>query len=323
MMRILVYKNLKWRARLLLVLGTGLLCLQVSAQTDSLALIRGKWKVQKITKGVYWKSVHFNSNELFGANQYINVIEINTKARKVELSVAYSDSLELTSQIAMSNNALAAINGSFFKMRGADPDYRSDLKSVPKKEPAKLDKNRSIVYLRANDSLIAGNAPAKDTKRKRHQQGAVAIGDGTLDILIGDSVNLSWENTIVAHDVLSTGPVMLLAGIYQPIPNDAFCNERHPRTAIGKKADGTVLLFVVDGRAAESAGMSIPELQKIMHWLQCVDAINLDGGGSTAMFIKGQPYNGVVNHPSDNKMFDHEGEREVANAIVLIPKQKP
>lgn len=298
------------------------ICLRVSAQADSLALANAKWEIQQLTEGVYWKKIHFKNNNLFNSNQYINIIEISAEAKSTKLSVAYSDSLELTSQIATSKKAIAAINGSFFKMRGADPDYRADLKSVPKKEPAKLERNRSIVYLRANDSLIAKNEPAKDGKRKRHQQGVIALGENTLNLLLGDSLDLSWENKIIARDVLSTGPLMLLAGINQPIPNDAFCNDRHPRTAVGKKADGTILLFVVDGRTTQSSGMSIPELQATLRWLQCTDAINLDGGGSTAMFIRGQPYRGIVNHPSDNKKFDHEGEREVANAILLIPKQK-
>jgi hypothetical protein len=38
------------------------------------------------------------------------------------------------------------------------------------------------------------------------------------------------------------------------------------------------------------------------------------------MFIKGQPFDGVVNFPSDNKKYDHFGEREVANALLLIKK---
>ena len=56
-------------------------------------------------------------------------------------------------------------------------------------------------------------------------------------------MDLSWEHGIKARDVMSTGPVMSLSGIDQPIPNDAFCNDRHPRTAVGRKADGAVLLL--------------------------------------------------------------------------------
>ncbi|RYY32717.1 MAG: phosphodiester glycosidase family protein, partial [Sphingobacteriaceae bacterium] len=227
-------------------------------------------------------------------------------------------SLEKTSLLAKSRKAIAGINGSFFKMRGTDPDYRPDLKSVPKMEPSYIGKNRSVVYLRVKDSLIANHVFEKDSIRRRDQQGVIALQNRQLSILAVDTSSLTWEQRIVANDIMSTGPVLLIDGKYLPIPNDDFCNDRHPRTAIGKKPDGTVILLVVDGRLKQAAGMSIPELQKTMRWLGCTDAINLDGGGSSTMYIKGQPDEGVVNHPSDNKQFDHFGEREVANAVLLL-----
>ncbi|MBO9202381.1 MULTISPECIES: phosphodiester glycosidase family protein [Niastella] len=302
-----------------LFLFTGLLLtgILVQAQSDSLRVVNAKWANKKLAKGVIWKSTRVENNELFNANQYINVIEVSPNNRRVKLHIVHSDSLEKTSQLAQNVHALAAINGSFFKMRGADPDYRPDLKGVPKLEPSKLDHNRSVVYLRENDSLIAPNIPGKEPVRKRNNQGSIAINGSDFFIVAGDSLNLQSENYIKAHDVISTGPLMILNGVDLPISNDKFCNDRHPRTAMGEKADGTIVFLVVDGRAKEAAGFSIPELQKLMKWLGCRDAINLDGGGSTSMYVKGQPYYGVVNYPSDNKKWDHEGEREVANVIVI------
>lgn len=78
-------------------------------------------------------------------------------------------------------------------------------------------------------------------------------------------------------------------------------------------------MVVVDGRAEEAAGMTINELQDIMRWLRSWDAINLDGGGSSTLAVRRnlrKPIQ-VVNHPSDNRLFDHKGERRVANAIVV------
>jgi len=296
------------------LLLTGII---VHAQSDSLRVVKAKWTSKKLAKGVYWKSVHIESNELFSANQNINIIEVLPHNKRVQLHIVHSDSLEKTSQLGQTTHALAAINGSFFKMRGADPDYRPDLKGVPKLEPSKLDHNRSVVYLRENDSLIAPNIPGKEPVRKRNNQGSIAINGSDFFIVAGDSLNLQSENSIKARDVMSTGPLMILNGIELFIPNDKFCTDRHPRTAMGEKADGTIVFLVVDGRAKEAAGMSIPELQHLMKWLGCRDAINLDGGGSTAMYVKGQPYRGVVSYPSDNKKWDHEGEREVANVIVI------
>lgn len=298
---------------------TGLLLtgVIVHAQADSLRVVKASWANKKLAKGVSWKSTHIENNELFNANQQINVIEVSPGNKRVQLQIVHSDSLETTSQLGLNAHALAAINGSFFKMRGADPDYRPDLKGVPKLERSKLDHNRSVVYLREHDSLIAPNVAGKQPGRERHSQGSIAINGSDFFIVAGDSLNLQSENSIKAHDVLSTGPLMIMNGVELPIPNDKFCNDRHPRTAMGEKADGTIVLLVVDGRAKEAAGMSIPELQHLMKWLGCRDAINLDGGGSTTMYVKGQPDAGVVNYPSDNKKWDHAGEREVANAIVI------
>jgi exopolysaccharide biosynthesis protein len=50
----------------------------------------------------------------------------------------------------------------------------------------------------------------------------------------------------------------------------------------------------------------------------CIVAINLEGGDSTAMWIKSEEFEGVVNCPSDNRKFRSQGERPVANAILLL-----
>jgi exopolysaccharide biosynthesis protein len=63
--------------------------------------------------------------------------------------------------------------------------------------------------------------------------------------------------------------------------------------------------------------MTMWELQEYMAKLGCKNALNFDGGGSTTMVIKGKTPNNVVNYPSDNKKYDHEGERKVSNAIVV------
>jgi exopolysaccharide biosynthesis protein len=297
-----------------------LLSVRLFAQTDSAAVINAKWTVKKLNAQVYWKSVHLIHHDLFGANQNINLIIISPNTKGIRLVVGYSDSLETTSQQALKYHALAGINGSFFKMRGADPDDHPELNQVPKREPSKLDYNRSGTYLRKDNHLIAPNKIiAKQTVRRRHQQGVIALSDSGIVILKADTLNFDWENNIRSRDVMTSGPLLLLNGQNSPIPADAFSEKRHPRTAVGKLTDGSILLLVVDGRTEESAGMSLIELQHTMRWLGCVAAMNLDGGGSSTMYIKGERENGVVNYPSDNKKFDHSGEREVANTLLIVP----
>ena len=87
---------------------------------------------------------------------------------------------------------------------------------------------------------------------------------------------------------------------------------RNPRTAAGIMADGTLLFVTVDGRnPTHSVGASIPEMTVLMRDLGAVDAINLDGGGSTATVVNGL-LQGV---PSDAT-----GERPDGDAIVILPK---
>lgn len=66
------------------------------------------------------------------------------------------------------------------------------------------------------------------------------------------------------------------------------------RTAIGYTADGKIILFVCDGRCNESQGADLDQLARILKGLGCTNAMNLDGGGSTAMLVKGTRVNTTV-----------------------------
>lgn len=89
----------------------------------------------------------------------------------------------------------------------------------------------------------------------------------------------------------------------------SFAEMRHPRTAVAKLKDGKFLMITVDGRQpGVSVGMNLQELAEYLLSLGAIDAMNLDGGGSTTMFVDGK----VVNTPSDK-----EGERKVSDAILV------
>ncbi len=87
-----------------------------------------------------------------------------------------------------------------------------------------------------------------------------------------------------------------------------------PRTAIGRKQDGTIILYTLDGRQeGHSYGAQLKTLANRMKELGCTDAINLDGGGSTTCIVRlpGDETTSLINRPSDGK------ERKVANFIFL------
>lgn len=91
--------------------------------------------------------------------------------------------------------------------------------------------------------------------------------------------------------------------------------DRHPRTCVGVKSDGSIVLFTVDGRQFESNmyGMSYAELSAALLNYGCVEAYNLDGGGSTTMIIRNQYGDfDVLNSPSDGD------ERDDSNALLVV-----
>jgi len=279
----------------LLLLSTAF----ANGQSDSSTLVNAKWSEKEIAKGVIYKSVHINNQELFKSNQYISIIEVvnNSGAR---LEIFPSPVLKETSKMAEEKGADAAINGSFFKFNYAHntEDYNS------------------VDYIRKENKRLAPNTITETNQRSTHQLGALAIHNGELYILKADELK-SWENYILASEVLTTGPVLRVAGRDEKLQKASFYTTRHPRTAVAKKSDGTIMLVTIDGRAKESAGVSLSELQSILRWLGGEYIINLDGGGSTTMYVKGFSDNGVVNHPTDNKVFDNKGERKVANTVLL------
>jgi exopolysaccharide biosynthesis protein len=93
--------------------------------------------------------------------------------------------------------------------------------------------------------------------------------------------------------------------------NPSFAASRHPRTAVGYDPRGDRLwLVVVDGRQGDySTGMSLPELTTLLEALHADEALNLDGGGSSVMVVRGR----AVSRPSDSS-----GERPVVNALLVV-----
>ena len=287
------------KATLLLVLTVCAISLK-SQNRDSSAFAGGDWKSQIITSGVVYKYCHFTDSTLFNSNQFISVIEIDPKTGR-GVSIQPSPVLKETSSIASENGAIAAVNGSFFRF-----NYTVDTISY-----------NSVDYIRKNGRQYAPNTFKVPWKREQHQLGALAVLSNRLYILKADNIS-EWEKYIYAGEVITSGPLLMKEGKKEKMLDASFYTTRHPRTAVAITYGGRILLITVDGRSQESAGVSLKELTKISEWLGAKDAINLDGGGSTTMYIKGMPNNGVVNHPCDNKKFDNFGERKVANAILVL-----
>lgn len=84
-----------------------------------------------------------------------------------------------------------------------------------------------------------------------------------------------------------------------------------PRTAIGQRENGQVLMLVIDGRSLQSLGATLRDVQDILLEYGAVNAANLDGGSSTTMYFNGK----VINKPSDKL-----GERTVPSVFMVVPE---
>jgi hypothetical protein len=115
-----------------------------------------------------------------------------------------------------------------------------------------------------------------------------------------------------AVDAIGGNPMLVAGGriVDGDVNGSGAFFERNPRTAVGLTGSGQLLLVVVDGRQGSySAGMTLRELAGLMADLGAQTAVNLDGGGSSEMFLNGL----VVNRPSDGR------ERLVSSALVVLP----
>ena len=267
------------------------------SQNDSINLVTAKWNTTKIAKGVVWKQYSFRGN-LFGSNQNINILEVRQGKKYLFEVVDNGKILKPTSEFGKESNALAAVNGTFFNVK----------------------EGGSVDYIKVDGKVLNQNL-LQNGKRGLHQRSALAILGGKLRIEKWNGRE-EWESDLKAEDIMVSGPLLVTGHKPEPLDSVSFNVTRHPRTAVALTSKNRVLLITVDGRNDNAAGMSLFELRSVMKWLNSTDGINLDGGGSTTLWITSQPDNGVVNYPCDNKKWDHAGERKVANVLCVSSKQK-
>lgn len=266
---------------------------------DSVNFKSAKWAKQRVAPKTKLITHHFSNKELFAANQYIAYLEVTNKGKYPQFSVDYEEKeLKTTPKFGEESNAIAAVNGTFFDIKNGG----------------------SVDFIKSEGKIINENRLDKNDKRARHQQAAVVINNGKLNLKKWNGTS-TWEQNLTDNDVMNSGPLLIFDNETEILDTTAFTKLRHPRSAIGIKPNGKIILLTVDGRQENSAGMSLHELTKVMKWLGCTSAINLDGGGSTTLWVKDSTANGVVNYPSDNKKWDHDGARKVANVILLKGKQ--
>jgi exopolysaccharide biosynthesis protein len=250
-----------------------------------------RWEKEEIASGLLWLSAHVVISDSLPQN--INVLVADIRKREVALSYSPRKNVTVSRQ-AEAAGALAAVNAGFFNMQS----------------------NGSVTYIRVN-----GKIEDPDTvhtwNKKLNMTGSLLISDDGKVIVQRAKGNNWYDSHTEYKDILVTGPLLLEDRRRAVVPSTQLALDKHPRTAIGTRGKRKVLLITVDGRDSQAKGMTLKELTDLMKSLKIRDGVNLDGGGSTTMWIAGKPFSGVVSMPSDNRVYDHEGERPVANIVII------
>jgi len=260
---------------------------KAQSAADSLAIVGAQWEVTTVDKGMKGMCAAFP--RLYGGPQYVSIVEISPR-QKHRAGIAFSRQMTPLSTLAQEKKALAAINGSYYDMS----------------------KGNSVTFLK-DDRVVIDTTTTHEFQIR--VTGAVAVRKGKLRLLPWSKrIERGYKKKV--GTVLASGPLMLQNGRYADWSKCDldFVKTKHPRSAIAVTKDKRVLLITVDGRSLGNAiGMSIPELAHLVKVLGGRTALNLDGGGSTTLYLNGK----ILNHPCDNRQFDHVGERSIPNMIYF------
>ncbi|MDP4087819.1 MAG: phosphodiester glycosidase family protein [Bacillota bacterium] len=218
------------------------------------------------------------------------ILEINNpKSVKVGMTQKLGKVGQTTSEIAEENNAVAAINGGAFRDSSNDGKIYEGTGAFP--GGIVLSDGKLLFSDAKDDELVDVTGFTKD--------GILVVGKYTYNQLKKMDVT----------EALSFGGVnstLIVNG--KPQIQDDGGQGLNPRTAIGQKENGTVIMLVIDGRGLVKNGATLREIQDIMLKMGAWNAANLDGGSSTTMYYNGS----VINNPSN-----WDGERTVATAFYV------
>lgn len=285
---------------------------------DSTAFADASWLVTEMDKGA--KAMYAQLN-MFNSVQSISVVRYPAKKFRTEILHRPGETAGTPSAIGKEIGAAVVMNGGYFHVKERIPSvfFKRGKQTLGYTHPTELyrvngvfgfkdRKGRKMEIAYCPDSLDYASV----TKKMKS-----AMATGPLLILDDEIVVPELMGDKADGDNVSAMKAEQAAGskIRTHYTSAQFYDRRHPRTAIGTDDAGNIYLVVIDGRfKGQADGASIYETAFICHLLGMTDAINLDGGGSSALWSE---ETGVINHPRDNRKFDHEGERSVPNLIVI------
>jgi hypothetical protein len=274
-----------------------------SACVAEQTLADAEWFQREIGGGVYWR--HYQFDDLYGLKESVSIIEADLTSPSVYVRFPYLAStrgLLSTYTPDQYPTAVGAVNGTFFDTSAGG--------------------GGSTTFLRVNDTIIT----PQTYKSWSDNAGITNTSSEFVRIQTRPGTTDGWNGITNRRDILVNGPRLIKAGVVQTYDTvGSHCSARHPRTFLGLNTTTRHLFLVtVDGRTDQSEGMTCDEMTRLMQELGCDEAFSVDGGGSTTMWVNGEPNSGVVNYPSDDSKYDHLGQRSCSNAIaILAPAAAP
>ncbi|MGY8788463.1 MAG: phosphodiester glycosidase family protein [Fidelibacterota bacterium] len=264
--------------------------------------------------------IYSGTNKSMPLNAWVATVDLNQVQISVNvLSSTDKDRKESPIQFMENSGARLVLNGGYFLM-----DH----------QPA-----QHVGLLKTNGNLEEAASPSviRDQSRYFINRGAFGIkNDGTVDIawcstkndsifewdaplqnrpgLPQDSLHFQTAKFWDVKDAFHAGPVLISRGkINVTVEQEAFFNTPiagvQPRSAIGYTKDNMLILMVVDGRQVDSRGVYLEELALLMNQFNCVEALNLDGGGSSAMVADSR----LLNRPGGLTL-----QREIMSVIGIF-----
>ena len=249
-------------------------------------------------------------------------VEVDSKKAHLSTEIVVSnnaDRRETPGKFAERLNAALIVNGGYFLMhknptehvgllKDDDVIISNTLRSMIKREKRYYLTRSAIGFDKAGQMDIAWIASHNDSIYEWDEPANNKPEKPITDL---EFSNAKFWNV---KDEKEAGPVIVSSGRKIVKPNEVVffwskILEIHPRTAAGYTKDGKYIFMVVDGRQPDSRGVDINELSILMYDLDCEEAINLDGGGSSAIVVNGK----LLNNPVGFNI-----QREVMSAIAVF-----
>ena len=283
---------------------------------------KGEFTKTKVDKGLnyyFYQSV----DEISGAPQTVYVTEIDLDCGRYNVMFHYGG--DSTSSAAIKHNAVAAINGTY------EPDACYIRTNGVNHHEVKIPSGH-LRFWKHNGAIVGdGGNKVAIINGARGQEATDEGGEKAIALyksLSEPNVFSSAPMLIDDYDLVGARyvPVELIGSDFKQFQYEDYRRHqgvRHPRVAVALTEDNDLLLIVVDGRNPKASGMSARELTLFIarhfnpRW-----ALNMDGGGSSTMYIKGlgDPVTNVLNYPTDNKKVDHYGQRRICSHILVTKK---